>query len=459
MPQVWAVLLFAAHVPLAFLFLRMPGAGTAHALASLGVGLAWAVSARPWRAAYAAAYICGAEVLWRMTGATVYWEFAKYAVTLLLLVAALRLGPGRRWMPALLYAALLLPGAAITLVKSPFATAVNDLSFNLSGPFAITASVLFFSRVRPTLAAFRRLLLAGAAPIVGASVVVWRGVLQATDLAFGGSNVALSGGFAPNQVSSMFGFGVLLVGLFLLSGRTGAVAGGALLAVLLVFATQSAMTFSRGGLYLAGASLLVAAIPLRKEPGARRRLAAGAAAVALAATFVIVPRLLSFTGGAIATRFAETSTTGRAEIAQADLDTWMNAPILGVGPGRAKQNRGRFFRPEPSHTEFTRLLAEHGLPGLAAIVCLAVLGWSAVRAPATRLSRALRASLLTWSVLFMSIDGVRLVAPCLAFGIALAAVDDVLAVRARSAAPRVPARRPAPLRLVREVPGEEAGPW
>ena len=111
-----------------------------------------------------------------------------------------------------------------------------------------------------------------------------------------------------------------------------------------------------------------------------------------------------------------------------------------MGAGLAKQNRGRFFRPEASHTEFTRLLAEHGLPGLLAIGCLAALVFRALRAPSSRMSWALRAALLTWAVLFMSIDGVRLAAPCLAFGIALVSLDGA------PASAREAPRRPDPLR-------------
>jgi O-antigen ligase len=468
-PPIGILLGFALHVPLALLVVRLPLVGTAHALASLGVGLAWALSSRPGRTAYAAVYICGSEVLWRMTGTTLYWEFAKYAVSLILLVAAWRIGRGRYGALPLVYFALLLPGALITIEKNPFGVALNDLSFNLSGPLAIAASVLFFFRVRFSLAQFRRLLLVGAAPIAGASAVVWQGLARSANLTFGGSNVTLSGGFAPNQVSSILGLGVLLIALALLSGRTGIPAGAVLIAILLLFATQSAMTFSRGGLYLAGASLAVAALSLARERDVRQRLVLGAAVVAAAAGFVIVPRLLSFTGGAIASRFAETSTTGRAEIVEADFDTWLNAPVFGVGPGGAKQNRGRYFRPEASHTEFTRLLAEHGLFGLAAAGCLAALAGGALRVPSSRMSWALRAALLTWGLLFMSIDGVRLVAPCLAFGIALATLDvgsrparrDVrdreFPVDGPGAAGRAgpaPRLRPTPV-----APEADGGPW
>jgi O-antigen ligase len=464
LPAAGAALALLLHVPLALLVLRAPALGRLHALAVFAVALFWALSRRPpARIAAAALYLAGAEVFWRMTGAALYWEGVKYAVALVLAIAAWRRGVGKGSTLALAYFALLLPSSVLTAVKNPLGIAVNDLSFNLSGPLAITAGVLFFSGVRMTVPELRRVLLAGTAPIVSTSVVVWRGTSQAELVAFGGSNVALSGGFAPNQVSAILGFGVLLLALVLLAGRTRRLLGAGLLALLLVFATQSAMTFSRGGLYLAASGFVAAALSLRHDAAARRRLLTGALAVALAAAFVIVPRLLSFTGGAIAARFAETSTTGRAEIARADIETWLSSPVFGVGPGQAKQNRGRYFRPEASHTEFTRLLAEHGLFGLAAALCLAALALRAVRAPSPPLSRGLRAALLTWSVLFMSIDGVRLAAPCLAFGLPLVTLVVAAGASARPSLPRRGLDRETPPGPLRPRPassgGEGPDPW
>ncbi len=438
----WIALGYAAHLPLALVLLRRPSWGAVHAMAALALGLFWAaLSPCPWRAAYAAAYIVGAEVLWRMTGVPVFWEFAKYAVTAIFLAAVVRKGLGKNAATALAYFGLLLPSALITIAENSLSPAINNLSFNLSGPLALTASVLFFSRVPLSLGQFRRLLLVGAAPVVGMSSVVWIGVRRAGVVAFGGSNVAMSGGFAPNQVSSVLGLAVLLLTLYLLSGRSGEILAGGLLGLLLLFATQSAMTFSRGGLYLAASCTAVAGLPLLQEPRYRRRLLIGAILVGAVAIFWIVPRLLSYTGGAIATRFTETSTTGRTEIVLADLDTWVRSPVLGVGPGQAKERRARFFRSEASHTEFTRLLAEHGLLGVGAMVCLFLLARRAVAQPAPRISRALRWSVLAWSLLFMLIDGVRLAAPGLLFGLSLVSLR---VGRARPAAKP----RPSPPRLL-----------
>ena len=57
------------HVPLALLVYRVNTLSTLHAVAVFAVGMWWALTAphQPLRVAYVAAYITGAEVLWRMT--------------------------------------------------------------------------------------------------------------------------------------------------------------------------------------------------------------------------------------------------------------------------------------------------------------------------------------------------------------------------------------------------------
>ena len=432
-----------AHFSRGLALAAHPELGLVHALGTLAVGLFWALTGRrPWRVAYVAAYICGSEVLWRMTGAPIFWEFSKYAVALLFLIGRVRFGRGAAPTAPLLYFLLLLPSTVLTLAD-PWPIASNNLSFNLSGPLALMASVLFFWSLRVSSAHYRRLLLVVAAPICGISAVTFQGLRHSGIIRFGTQSLfATSGGFAPNQVSAVLGFGFAMVALYLLTAPSRPFVRLVLMGLMMAFATQSAMTFSRGGLYLAAGSLLAACVYLWRNPGPRRRILLGAVFVACSALLVVLPRLLTFTQGAILTRFAETTTTGRVEIVHADLLTWWEHPIAGVGPGRAAGGRARFFREVASHTEFTRLLAEHGLFGLLAIVCLGILIRRAMRPRGPATARALRGAMLAWSTLFMLVDGMRLAAPALAFGLSFA---EILSRRPGSRR-RVPAveRPPTP---------------
>src|SRR5687767_4773710 len=66
---------------------------TLHALLTAVVGLSLVLfSRRPITGVYVAAYIVGAEVLWRMSRAGVFWEYSKYVMVLVLVISMLRTG-------------------------------------------------------------------------------------------------------------------------------------------------------------------------------------------------------------------------------------------------------------------------------------------------------------------------------------------------------------------------------
>jgi len=84
------VLFLAAHVPLVLLVRAVPVLGAVQALVALLAGLVLAASTRsPQRVAYVAAYVAGAQVLWRMTHTPIFWEFGKYAIALMFFMASL----------------------------------------------------------------------------------------------------------------------------------------------------------------------------------------------------------------------------------------------------------------------------------------------------------------------------------------------------------------------------------
>jgi len=192
--------------------------------------------------------------------------------------------------------------------------------------------------------------------------------------------------------------------------------------VLLVgLATQSALTFSRGGLYMAAGGLALAVLVQVRDPRTWMKAALLAAGVFVVGTTVIMPRLEKFTGGLITERFQETTPSGRVDIARADLEIWASHPVLGVGPGGARVLREDVIgRAVAAHVEFTRLLAEHGVFGLAAALVLFVMAAQAVSGAATRSDRGAAAAMVAWGLMFMLISATRLVAPSFVLGLAFA---------------------------------------
>src|SRR5262249_29634617 len=139
------LILLALHVPLGLALHHYPGLSTIHAYVVFGLGLYFVATGRLQYVSYTAAYIVGAEVLWRMTHAAIFWEFAKYSVSAILLMAMLRERNIRNPGLPLLYFLLLVPSTILTVENLNGPAARDALSFNLSGPFALTVCTLFFS--------------------------------------------------------------------------------------------------------------------------------------------------------------------------------------------------------------------------------------------------------------------------------------------------------------------------
>ena len=71
-----------------------------------------------------------------------------------------------------------------------------------------------------------------------------------------------------------------------------------------------------------------------------------------------------------------------------------------------------------AHTEYTRLLSEHGMLGIAAILLLVSLGYRTFRTARDVVARAWVLAMLIWVALFLAVDAMRIVAPSFAFGLA-----------------------------------------
>ncbi len=411
------------HIPLALGMLHSSLFSTVHAFTVLAVGVIACLIGRLDIAAAAAAYITGAEVLWRMTNASIFWEFGKYATLLICSIGILRTGLRKISIP-FLYFLLLVPSTIFTAEASSFATARNELSFNLSGPLALFASMCFFSGKKLNRHQFGRILVALVAPIVGIVTIAIHSTLSASQINFTDeSNRVTSGGYGPNQVSAVLGLGALVLVLLIISSRASKflkIAAGVLAAVLV---SQSLLTFSRGGSYMALTGMAAAILIVIRKRHIVPFLFGMIFVAALFSVWVL-PWMNSFTGGTLEERYTDFRSSGRVDIVRDDLRIFKEHPFLGVGPGMAAGYRYLYYRGAPAHTEFSRMLAEHGLLGLAAIILLIVIAIRNVRAETQREDKAAAVSLVLWSIAFMFINAMRLVAPAFLFGLTSVQIEE-----------------------------------
>ncbi|MCB0019983.1 MAG: hypothetical protein KDE09_19470, partial [Anaerolineales bacterium] len=175
--EVRTIAFIIGHIPLSFLLSFSGWAGAVHAILVLFIGMRAAVHRNYDRVLAVLAYIAGAELLWRMTSARIFWEYGKYASIALaiftILVSQKRtfgLKPDYqiKLNPALIfYLAFLLPSVVLTFDALDLNEVRRQLSFNLSGPLAITVLGLFLWQYSANRGSLVQLLLALVAPIVG----------------------------------------------------------------------------------------------------------------------------------------------------------------------------------------------------------------------------------------------------------------------------------------------------
>lgn len=411
----------AGHVVLGIALELNRNLATLHAWGALALGVYYALGSRtPERAVYMSAYIAGAEVLWRMTHAKMFWEYGKYASALLLLLAMLRM-PVRRGFStyAQIYFVLLLPSCLFTIQRYGLIGSRSDVSFNLSGPFALAVAVLFFSGCNIRRLQLDRLLRHLLFPTIGIFSVAAYSTLTAGSITFtASSNVVTSGGYGPNQVSSVLGMGALIALLLAIHARV-VWQTYFLLGVSVVLVTQTLLTFSRGGVL----NVIVCAIALCFHYIQHRRLRQALVGLMIAilvfGSQLLLPKINSWTGGSFKERYTSTDTTGRDQVIRSDLQIFRENPVFGVGPGLASRHREGFFTTSvSSHTEYTRLLAEHGLLGLVAGLILLAILLQAYRTAPGFVAKNWAAVFGGWSLTVMAHAGMRIAAISFLFGLA-----------------------------------------
>src|SRR5205807_7263592 len=121
----------------------------------------------------------------------------------------------------------------------------------------------------------------------------------------------------------------------------------------------------------------------------------------------------------LAQRFSQKGFTGREEIAQADIKVFLNHPLMGAGIGLSRQARiSEVGVGHMAHTEYTRLLSEHGIFGLAALVIMFWVALQRFLGARTALEKAFVAAMLMSGFLFMASTAMRLALPGFAVGFA-----------------------------------------
>jgi hypothetical protein len=326
------------------------------------------------------------DVYTRMAKLPVFYMIGMYS-TIFILVLGMMVEKKsfRPSIKVIIYMLCLLPG----LVMVDFDRGlVERISGNLSGPFLLFISCLYFYGRKLEQQELKKMFVAALLALFFLLVnVIFFSSLSLQAFASLESTSETSGGFGPNQVSSALGLGaIILIAARFMKIQLFKIKYVDLL-LLFLFILRAALTFSRGGVWNVVGAVTVGIYFLLKNasPEIRKKYIG----------YYIIPGTVAFIGlaffvnnitdGNIFLRYQGISwankmgyttenklLSGRGEIMELDLEIFADHPFVGTGPGESKRMRKEYGYHSfvAAHTEYTRLLAEHGIYGLIALIML-----------------------------------------------------------------------------------------
>ncbi|WP_445457202.1 O-antigen ligase family protein [Flavobacterium sp. HNIBRBA15423] len=336
-------------------------------------------------ALYVAAYIVGAEVFLRMTHGNFFEQYAKYGVIGVLFIGVYFKGFSKNSFIYWLYGLLLLPGVFISFFTLNFDTDIRKaITFNIIGPVTLMVSAVYCYQRKITFNQIRTVIDLLAYPLIGMLAYMFLYTPSIKDVVTNTeSNFQTSGGFGPNQVSTILGLGIFLFFVKLVFSKKNKI-NFIINAVFLIAMTfRGIVTFSRGGVITGFIMVILffGIVFLSLKVTAKFRLLIS---FFLSFFFLMVVWFYSSmqTGGLIDKRYANQDARGREKVSQltgrerlieSEFNMFLDNPIFGIGVGKNKEYREQTTGIEAaSHNEISRMLAEHGSLGLFALLILLI---------------------------------------------------------------------------------------
>jgi hypothetical protein len=377
--------LILSHVAIGMVIYLFPFTAKLYAYSIFVAGIYFVMKTqnRNHEALMVAAYITGSEVLLRMTGGNISYEFSKYGVMIFVFIGMYYSGFSKGATPYWVFLLLLVPGVVISTFVLDFDTDIRTtIAFNISGPVCLAVASLYTYRRKIALEQVNNILLSMGLPIISCMIYLSLFSPDIQDVITGtGSNAAASGGFGPNQVATFLGLGMFIFfSRIILESRSKFLVVLNLIIVCNI-SYRGMVTFSRGGMITGFLMIVLLLSFLYFKSNYRGKVKLNYIVVIIALAMMAIWGYTSAqTGGLInkryknqdaAGRVKESQFTGREDIAVNEINIFLDNPVFGVGVGKGVEVReaetGLLVL---SHDEITRMLAEHGTLGIFALLIL-----------------------------------------------------------------------------------------
>ena len=336
-------------------------------------------------ALYVAAYIVGAEVFLRMTQGNFFEQFAKYGVIGVLIIGMMYRGFSKNATLYWIFGLLLIPGVVLSFFTLNFETDIRKaITFNIIGPITLMISAIYCYQRIISFDQIKRIIDMLAYPLIATVVYMYLYTPSVKDVVTNTeSNFETSGGFGPNQVSTILGLGIFLFFIkVILNSKTIGIRNINIFFFLFI-TFRGIVTFSRGGVITGFVMIIIVVILLLVFTSSQGKSKVVSLVVfGLIALSGVWAYSSIQTSGLIDKRYAnkdakgrvkESKLTGREKLIESELNMFLDNPILGIGVGKNKEYREETTGIEAaSHNEITRMLAEHGMFGLFGLIILLV---------------------------------------------------------------------------------------
>lgn len=332
----------------------------------------------------AAAYVVGIEVFLRMTKSYFLYEIGKYLVMFFIVIGLFYDGFKKKAFPYIVFLLLLIPAilvlySKIGLVDQEFRKAIL---FNLSGPLCLGITAIYTFGKKLKYKCFFEIITYMVFPLISMTIYIYiynpniRDIITST-----AANSAASGGYGPNQVATVLGLGMFILFTRMFIPFKNKLFQFVMIFFLVIMTLRGILTFSRGGILTALIMAIVFLIIYFVLTNLKSKVKTVFKIISMLGVIVFI-WLYSVlqTGGLIENRYSNKDalgrekddiTTGRLDLISTELDAFIANPFLGVGVGQVK----KYFLKEkglnlPTHNEISRMLSEHGVFGIFALLIL-----------------------------------------------------------------------------------------
>lgn len=379
--------LILLHVAIALAVFALPFLSKIYALLIPLAGLIYVMATKNQHneVLLVAAYLVGVEIFLRMTGGNFNNEYIKVSVIFFMLTGMLYNGFSLNSFIYAVFLLFLLPGILLTATSADLSTDIKKaIVFNISGPVCLGFAAMYTYNRKISFYDLQNIVIATGLPIVTTTAYLFvynpsvQSVITGTQSSF-----ETSGGFGPNQVSTILGLGMFVFFtqfiLFSKSKKMQLLNG----ILVLLISYRALVTFSRGGVITGIAMIIGLMLLLYYYSNLKTKLKLSFVAVITGMLALSVWSYSSIqTSGLIEKRYANEDAAGRTKkdrlggreaIINAELKLFFDNPITGVGAGLGKEYRKNMITENAAtHNEIARMLAEHGLFGILGLLILLI---------------------------------------------------------------------------------------